>query len=96
MQIEQLTLKDGEEAFNNGIIQTVTLTTHTLPDSFFNQYALIRFLLILPTLIGMKNQVCPIGKIPQRLLQHIHYQRKSWVVTYRVANDIPTAEIDDR
>ena len=58
LQIQQLTFEHSEEILYHGIVQTVSLAAHALPDTLFPKHPLILLMLVLPALIGMKNQVC--------------------------------------
>ena len=58
LQIQQLTFEHSEEILYHGIVQTVSLAAQALPDTLFPKHPLILLMLVLPALIGMKNQVC--------------------------------------
>ena len=58
LQIQQLTFEQSEEIFYHSIVQTVSLAAHALSDTLFPKHPLILLMLVLPALIGMKNQVC--------------------------------------
>ena len=58
LQIQQLTFEQPEEIFYHSIVQAVPLAAHALPDTLFPKHPLILLMLVLPALIGMKNQVC--------------------------------------
>ena len=60
LQIEQLTFEQTEEILHHCIVQTVTLSAHTLPDTLVFQHLLILCVLVVPSLVRMKNQPCPI------------------------------------
>ena len=58
LQIEKLCFQQAEKILGTGIVKTIPLSGHTLPDAFLFQHFLIVLVLILPSLIGMKNQIC--------------------------------------
>ena len=58
LEVQQLTFEQSEEIFYHSIVQTVSLAAHTLSDTLFPKHPLILLMLVLPALIGMKNQVC--------------------------------------
>ena len=51
LKIEQFTLQQSEEIFYYSIIQTVSLSAHTLNDTVIRQLFLVMFVLVLPALI---------------------------------------------
>ena len=55
LQIKQFALEQTEEILHDGIVQTVALVAHTLPDSFPPEHTLVLLVLILPALIRMEN-----------------------------------------
>ena len=55
LEIQQFALKQTEEILHDGIVQTVALAAHTLPDSFPPEHTLVLLVLILPALIRMEN-----------------------------------------
>ena len=50
LQIEQLAFEQTEEILHHGIVQTVTLSAHTLPDTLVFQHLLILSVLVVPSL----------------------------------------------
>ena len=60
LQIEQLTFQQAEKVFNHCIFQTVAFSAHALVDSLFLEYSLVLFVLVLPTLIGVKDEFCSV------------------------------------
>ena len=58
LQIQQFALEQSKEIFYHSIVQAVPLAAHALPDTLFPKHPLILLMLVLPALIGMKNQVC--------------------------------------
>ena len=51
LQIKEFTLEQTEEVFYYSVVQTVTLSAHTLSDAFLTKHALVLFVLVLPALI---------------------------------------------
>ena len=58
LQIQQLTFEQPEEIFYHSIVQTVPFPAHALLDAFLSEHPLILFILVLPALIRMENEVC--------------------------------------
>ena len=58
LQIQQLAFENSKEVFNYSIIQTVSLAAHALPDALLSEHPLILFMLVLPALVRMENEVC--------------------------------------
>ena len=79
LQIEQLTFEQTEEILHHGIVQTVTLSAHTLPDTLVFQHLLILSVLVVPSLVRMKNQPCPIWNCLKGFGKHggYHAQNRS-------------------
>jgi hypothetical protein len=65
-----------DKVFHNGIIKTVALPAHALPDTLIGQHALKGFHLILPALIGMKDEIGVVGNLRKRLVKHIRCLRE--------------------
>ena len=58
LQVQQFALEQPKEIFYHSIIQTISLSAHALPDAFLSEHPLILFMLVLPALIRMENEVC--------------------------------------
>ena len=58
LQIEKLRFQQTEKVLGTGIVKTIPFSGHALFDAFLFQHFLIVLVLILPSLIGMKNQIC--------------------------------------
>ena len=58
LQVQQFALEQSKEIFYHSIVQTVSLAAHALPDAFLSEHPLILFMLVLPALIRMENEVC--------------------------------------
>ena len=68
LQIQQLTFKQPEKVFNDRIIQTVAFTAHALPDILFLEHPLVLLMLVLPALVGVKDEVYVIWYLRKRLI----------------------------
>ena len=58
LQVQQFALEQPKEIFYHSIIQTISLSSHALPDAFLSEHPLILFMLVLPALVRMENEVC--------------------------------------
>ena len=88
LQIQQLTFEQSEEIFHHGIVQTVSLAAHALPDTLFPKHPLILLVLILPTLIRVENQACSGRNLCKRLIQHGGYHAEYRTIRYGVTDQI--------
>ena len=79
LQIEQFAFEQTEEVFHNSIVRTVTFPAHTLSDSLFSEHPLILLVLVLPSLVRMKNQIGSVRYLLKSLVQHgsHHTQNRS-------------------
>ena len=77
MQIEQFALEQAKEVFNHSVVQTVALATHTLADTLGLEHPLVLLVLVLPSLIGVKNQFGIVWYLCKGFFQHVgrHGQR---------------------
>ena len=58
LQVQQFALEQPKEIFYHSIVQTVPFPAHALPDALLPKHALVLFILVLPALIRMENEVC--------------------------------------
>ncbi len=81
LQIEQFTFQQAKEVFYYLIIQAVSFAAHTLLDAFRFQHSLVLFVLVLPALVRVENQPCPvryyfkslmIDSLPDKLIFQLH------------------------
>ena len=96
LQIQQLTFEQPEEIFYHGIVQTVSLAAHALANTFLPEHLLVLFVLVLPALVRMKNQVCFGRDLCKRLVQHGGYHAEYRTIRYGVADQIAAAQIENR
>ena len=68
LQIEQLTFQQAEKVFNHSIVQTVAFSAHAL------------FVLVLPTLIGVKDEFCSVRYRFKCFVQHGDNHVENWPV----------------
>ena len=80
LQTEQLTFQQAEKVFNHGIIQTVAFSAHALVDSLFLEHSLVLFMLVLPTLIGVKDEFCSVQYRFKCFVQHGDNHVENWPV----------------
>lgn len=56
LQIKQFTFQQAEEVLCHCIVQAVPFAAHTLPDAFCFEHPLVLLVLVLPALVGVKDQ----------------------------------------
>ena len=93
LQIKEFTLEQAEEVFHHSIIQTVTLSAHALPNAFLTKHPLVLFVLVLPALVRMKDQIGPIRYLLKRLVQHSCYHAQNRPVRGRIADEITAVQV---
>ena len=70
LQIKQLRFEEPKEIFHDSIIQAIPLSAHALPNVLAFQHVPILSMLVMPALVRVKNQICPIRNFMKRFLQH--------------------------
>ena len=75
LQIEKFIFEQTEKIFHDDMIQTVPLSAHALPDALLLEYSLI-----LPALIGMKDQIGSNRYLCKSLIQHSGYHAQNRAV----------------
>ena len=95
LQIQQLTFEQSKEIFYHSIVQTVSLAAHALANTFLPEHLLVLFVLVLPTLVRMENQVCSGRNFCKRLVQHGGYHAEYRTVRDGIADQIAAAQIKD-
>ena len=95
LQIQQLTLKQPKEVLNHSVVHTVSLAAHALPDALFSEHPLVLFVLVLPALVGMKDQSGSIRYLLKSLVQHGGYHAQHRSVRDRVADQITAVQVED-
>ena len=73
LQIEQFAFEQTKEVFYHSIVQTITFPAHALPYAFLTKHPLVLFILVLPALIGMKDQTGSIRYFSESLLLRCPY-----------------------
>ena len=96
LQIQQLTFEQSEEIFYHSIVQTVTLTAHALANTFLPEHLLVLFVLLLPVLVRMENQVCSDRDLCKRLVQHGGYHAEYRTIRNSIADQIAAVQIENR
>ena len=51
LQIKEFAFEQAKEILYHSIVQTVTLSTHALPDALVFEHGLVSFVLVLPALV---------------------------------------------
>ena len=77
LQIKQLAFQQAKEILNDSIIQAVTFPAHALADALITKHSLILLVLVLPALIGVKDQIGSIRQVLKSLVQHGGYHREN-------------------
>ena len=95
LQIQQLTFEQPEEIFYHSIVQTVSLAAHALANTFLPEHLLVLFVLVLPALVRMENQVCFGRDLCKRLVQHGGYHAEYRMIRYGVTDQIAASQIKD-
>ena len=95
LQVQQFALEQPEEVFYHRIVQTVSLAAHTLANTFLPEHLLVLFVLVLPALIGMENEVCSIRNFCKCLVQHGRHHAEHRTIRYGVTDQIAAAQIKD-
>ena len=95
LQIEQFAFEQTDEVFRDSIVQTVSFPAHALPNVFLPEHPLVLFVLILPALIGMENQIGSIRNLLKSLIQHSRNHTQNRTVRDGIADQIAAAQIKD-
>ena len=95
LQVQQFALEQPKEIFYHSIVQTVPFPAHALPDAFLSEHPLILFMLVLPALIRMENEVCSVRNFCKRLVQHGGYHAEYRTIRYGVTDQIAAVQIKD-
>ena len=90
------TFEQSEEIFYHSIVQTVTLAAHALANTFLPEHLLVLFVLVLPALVRMENQVCSGRDICKRLIQHGGYHAEYRTIRYGITDQIAAVHIENR
>ncbi len=77
-------------------VQTVTLTAHALANTFLPEHLLVLFMLVLPALVRMENQVCSGRDLCKRLIQHGGYHAEYRTIRYGITDQIAAVQIENR
>ena len=95
LQIQQLTLKQPKEVLNHSIVQTVSLAAHALLNTLLLEHSLLLFVLVLPALVGMRDQSGSIRYLLKSLVQHGGHHAQHRSVRDRVADQITAVQVED-
>ena len=58
LQIQKFTLEKPKEILDHSIVRTISFTAHALPDALLPEHPTVVFVLVLPTLVRVQNQIC--------------------------------------
>ncbi len=95
LQIQQLAFKQAEEVLCHCIVQTVSFATHTLPDAFSFEHTLVQLVLVLPALVGMENETCPIWYGCKSFVEHCRYHTQNRSLRDSIAHQISVVQIQN-
>ena len=79
----------------HGIVQTVAFPAHALPDAFLSEHPLILFMLVLPALVRMENEVCSVWNFCKCLVQHGCHHAEHRAIRYGIADQIAAVQIEN-
>ena len=97
LQIQQFALKQSKEILDHSIDQTVAFPAHALPDALFTEHLPVLLVLVLSTLVGMKDQPGVIRDLLECFFQHSRYHTWYWAARDRITNQIKNLrEVDDK
>ena len=86
----------GQRSFPYPIVQEVPLPGHTLSNTFFRQSFLILGVLILPALIGMKDQVVSHREPEESLFQYFLHLAAMGSLNNKITDDLIIVRVKNR
>ena len=95
LQIKQLAFKQAEKVFSYRVVQTVSFPAHALPDSFCFEHTLIQLVLVLPALVGVENETCPIRYGCKSFVEHRCYHSQNRSLRDSIAHQISVVQIQN-
>ncbi len=95
LQVEQLTFEQAKEVFCDCIVQAVSFSAHTLPDTFCLEHLLVLLVLVLPALVRVENQSGTIRYGCKSFVEHGCYHAQHRSVRDGIADQIPIVQIQD-
>lgn len=87
-------LENAEEVLDDGIVETIPLSRHALIDTAFPELGDESAILVLETLIGMKDMGAGLPLL-QGLFERLHHERDTRSEACGVADNLPTVKIED-
>ena len=84
------------------LLYLVTLTYYDFPnplallDTFLLEHSPVLLVLVLPALVRMKDQVCSVRNLRERLVQHGGYHAEHRTIRYGIADQIAAVQIENR
>lgn len=93
---EHFRFESSKEIFHDTVIQTVSLSRHTLSNSMVCQHLLIVSHLILPSLIRMQQRSRPSRKNRKQTIHHCFGLSKIRSFANRIRQDFRAKQIKDR
>ena len=95
LKVKQFCFEQAEEVLHHGIVQAVAFPAHALPDALVFQHLLVMLVLVLPALIGMKNQSRTVWDRVKSFLQHGSDHTEHRMLRDRAAYKILAAQIEN-
>ena len=95
LKVKQFCFEQAEEVLHHGIVQAVAFPAHALPDALVFQHLLVMLVLVLPALIGMKNQSRTVWDCVKSFLQHGSDHTEHRMLRDRAAYKILAAQIEN-
>ena len=96
LQVEQLAFEQVKEIFCYSIIQAIAFAAHALPDAFLAKHLRVLFVLVLPALVGMQDQLTSIRDLFKNLFHHSRYHTQNRPFRDGIADQIPVVQIKGR
>ena len=93
LQVKQFALEMAKEILYYRIVITVSFAAHTLLDTFVCQHLHILIVPVMPTLVGMKQQVCIVWNFCKGLFQHSRYHQQIGTVRYCVCHNVTAIQV---
>ena len=93
LQIQQLAFKQAEKVFSYRVVQAVSFPAHALPDPLCFEHALVQLVLVLPALVGVENETCPIRYGCKSFVEHRCYHSQNRSLRDGITHQISVVQI---
>lgn len=80
----------------DSIVKAITLAAHALSDALVFEHSPVLLVLVVLTLIGMKNELCVIRDLHKRLVEYLRHHGECGMPYNGIADDILAVQIKDR